>query len=323
VLGAALSLGAAACGGAANAPARQARHLEPHWQDILDSVPELLVVVRPKALQGDRVYGPLFKRAIAAARERSRVVEAMHPLDTLLDAEQVVVGVHPEARDRPAELMLAALGVRADVDPEKLVDDDGHAIWTAGPSSAMRELVHESDSHGHSVDASLFELPGRTWVVASGPARARAREVFAHPMNRPAPELDPAALASVRLDGPALVEHVRGLQDLGTFAAIGRRLRSVMFVLPPGGEGAVKVTLTYADEDAAAFSEVTLRQTATAIARAKSERLAWLGAAKVERPDKRVVVTAPLPAALIEGLLGAGSAPLDLDGATPPATVAP
>ena len=325
----ALGVAAAACASKPPAPAAHAAPPEPHWQDALEVTPELLMVVHPKALQGDRVYGPLLKHAIRAARDQSKVVEAMHPLDTLEDAEEVVIGVRPDAPEHPGELVMAARGLRADVDPGRLVDDDGQPIWTAGPQGATRELVHEQDGHGHPVDASLFELPGRTWVVASGPARARAREVFAHPFARPRSTFDlaPGALASVRIDGPSLVAHIGALQDGGAFGIVGRRLRALTFELPPGGEGAVKGVLAYADEDAAAFSEVTLRDAAAAIARSSARSsagggagLAWLGRAKVERLDRRVIITAPLPPSLLEGLLGAGAAPLGSDppSATPP-----
>ncbi len=37
----------------------------------------------------------------------------------------------------------------------------------------------------------------------------------------------------------------------------------------------------------------------------------------MDRPDKRVTLTAPLPPALLEGLLSAGSATLDLDVPSP------
>jgi len=54
------------------------------------------------------------------------------------------------------------------------------------------------------------------------------------------------------------------------------------------------------------------------VARSKKERLAWLGSAKVERPDKRVIITAPLPPELVAALMTAGSAPIDLDIAPAP-----
>jgi len=308
----------AGCGGKPPPVAASHRAVEPRWQDVVDTVPELLVIVRPQAMRQDRVYGPLLRRAIESARDHIKVVAAVHPLETLEDAEEIVIGYHPATQDLPEEVLMAERGVRADVDPGKLADDDGQPLWAPGPSGPVRELVRERDSAGHPVDASLFELPGRTWVVVTGGARVRARDAFAHPVRRPALDLDPAALALVRIDGPSLVARVRGLQDLGALGAVGRRLRSVTFTLPPGADGAVRATLGYADEDAAAFAEVTLHQVVDAVARSKKERLAWLGSAKVERPDKRVIITAPLPPELVAALMTAGSAPIDLDIAPAP-----
>ena len=306
------------CGGKPPPPPAQARPAEPRWQDVVDTMPELLVVLHPQALKQDRVYGPLLRRAIELARDRSTVVAAISPLETAVDAEEVVYGAHPDTRDLPAEELIVERGVSASIDPGKLVDGAGHPIWSAGPSGPVRELVIDRDPSGHPVNVSLFELPGRTWVMASGGARTRARDAFAHPMHRPAMELDPAALILVRFDGPSLVAHLHALQDLGALGAVGRRLRSATLTLPPGTTGAVKATLAYADEDAAAFAEVTLRQVVDAAGRSKRPGIVWLGSATVERPDKRVVLTAPLPPALVAGLLTAGSAPLDLDIAPAP-----
>jgi hypothetical protein len=311
--------GAAGCGGPPAAPATQTKRIEARWQDVVDTMPELLVIVRPQALRQDRVYGPLLARVITAAKQRSKIVAATQTLETIEDAEEVVFGARPDTRTAAGEMLFVEEGVRADVDPAKLVDDDGSALWSTGPSGPTPELVRERDAQGHPVDASLFVLPGRTWVVVTGAGRARARDAFAHPMQRPAMKLDDAALALVRLDGPSLVEHVRGLQDLGTFAAVGRRLKSVMLTLPPGGQGVVKATFAYADDDAAAFAELTLRQIVGAVSRSagKTPKMAWLGQATVQRPDTRVVVTAPLPPSLIEGLLTAGAAPMDFDVPAP------
>src|SRR5208283_1593137 len=115
-----------------------------------------------------------------------------------------------------------------------------------GPSGPTRELVRERDEHGATVGASLFELPGRTWVVVTGGARSRARDAFAHPAQRPPLQLaDPDSLAIVRVDGPSVVAHIPVLQDRGDLAAVGRHLRSLTVVLPPGGEGAIRFTFTY------------------------------------------------------------------------------
>jgi hypothetical protein len=287
---------------------------EPHWQDVFETTPELLVVVRAKAAREDRVYGPLLRRALQLAREHSKAVAPTRALEAMSDAEELVLGMRPDPPEDagpPSELVLVALGVRADIDPGKLTDDEGHALWEPGPSGRVRELVRERDEHGHSAGVSLFELPGRTWVIAEGDARTRARDAFAHPFNRPAVDVDPLALAIVRIDGPSFVARVPALQDLGGLASVGRHLRTVTFVLPPGADRSVRVTLGYLDDDSAALAEVALRELVGAASRSgKTGWLAWLAGAKVDRLPKGVVVSAPLPPRLVDGLLQAGSAPL-------------
>jgi hypothetical protein len=233
------------------------------------------------------------------------------------DADEVVVGIRPdrEAGGDAAEIVMVVEGVRAEIDPSKLVDADGRALWAPGPSGRVRELVRERDEHGLPLDASLFELPGRTWVIASGRARARSRDAFAHPFGRPALELDPDALAIVRIDGPSLVARFRALQNLGALAAIGRKLQSLTVRLPPGEGGAVELSLGYGDEDAAAFAEVRAREVVDVVARKKPDRLGWLARAKVDRAGGHVLLTVPLPPQLVDGLLHAGSATLDVDSA--------
>jgi len=311
--------GATACASKPPPPPDHASVAEAHWQDVFETTPELLVVVRPKGLTQDRIYGALLRRAIATARERSSVVAATRFADAVEDADEVVVGLRPDTPDHVGEIVLVARGVRADIDPVKLVDSEGHGLWTPGPNGAVRELVCEQDAHGHPLGASLFELPGRTWVIATGAARQRARDAFAHPFARPPMELDPSALAIVRIDGPSLVARVAFLQQYGGLAAAGRRLKSVTFSLPPGGDGSVKGTLTYADEDAAAFAEVSIREHVDAVARQKPEGLTWIGSARVERPDTRVVLTAPLPPKLVDAFLSAGGASLQVQGSGLPA----
>ena len=160
-LAGAVALTCTACGSPAPPPATRASVAEPHWQDVVDTIPELLVVVKPRALRDDhRVFGPLLKRAIDAARQSSKVVDATQTLETIEDADEVVVGWRPETHERPGEFLFVESGVRADVDPGELVDDSGQALWAPGPAGPARELVRERDEHGAPVDASLFEMPG-------------------------------------------------------------------------------------------------------------------------------------------------------------------
>lgn len=310
----------AGCGGAAPPTKAAKAELEPQWQDVFETTPELLVTLRPSALRQDKVYGPLLRRVIDATRERSRVASATRVLDVIEDSEEVVVGVRPPSRgsnDAPGEVVVVVSGVRASVDPGRIVDSDGKGLWAPGPMGSVRELVRERDEGGQPLNASLFELESRTWVIAVGEARARAREAFAHPIGRPAFTLDADALVTVRIDGSSLVKRIRALQPLGGLAAIGRKLQSLTALLPPGSEGSLQLVLAYGEEDAAAFAEVAARQVIEVIGRKKPERMAWLANAKVDRPDKRVILTLPLPSALIDSLLHAGSAPIELDPGGP------
>jgi hypothetical protein len=140
-------------------------------------------------------------------------------------------------------------------------------------------------------------------------------------MGRPMMDLDREALAVVRLDGPSLVARVRPLQGSGGLGAVGKRLQSVTFTLPRGGGASgtsatsatseVSAALSYSSEEAAAFAEVAVREALGAVSRSKREGMAWLASARVERPERqgtRVVVTAPLPPALVDALLHAGNA---------------
>jgi hypothetical protein len=271
------------------------RPSEPHWQDVFDTMPELFVVVRPQALRRDQVYGALLGRMIEVARQQSRVAAATRAFEAMEDADEIVVGIWIGSPNHLEEQVLVARGVPAELDPAKLVDAHGQALWAPGPAGPVRELVRERDDDGTPINASLFELPERTWIIASGGARTRIREVLAHPMNRPAIDIDRDALAIVRLDGPSLVARAHPLQGTGGLAAVGRRLQSVTVVLPPGKDVSIHATLSYADEDAAAFAEIAIRETIATFARTKPAGFAWLGAANVERPGTRVIITAPVP----------------------------
>lgn len=331
---------------------------EPRWEDAIDTTPELLAIVFPTALRKDRVYGPLLRRAINLVRAQSRVVTETRALDAMEDAEELIVGVRPDpagdaGRGGPAgEVIVVVRGVRADEDPAGLVDADGHPLWAPGPGGRVRELVR-SDSRlatttgtaNPPVAASLFELPGRTWLIASGDARARARAAFArtassHRLGARFEGLEPNGvdtLAVLRIDGPSLVARVRALQPQSALGAVGRRLEAVTLELaageaaldagPDGGlaqvRRMVRASLSYADEDAAALAEATVRDAVGAIARKMPDNLAWLASASVDRPSpgpgpgKSVVVTAPLPSRLVAALLHAGAASLDAAPAGP------
>jgi hypothetical protein len=367
------------CGGnEATARARPAIDAEPRWEDVLDAPPELLAIVFPTALRTDKVYGPLLRRAIDLVREQSRVVAETRALDAMEDAEEVIIGIRPDAASGAAgEVVVVVRGVRADVDPATLVDADGHPLWAPGPGGRVRELVRtasassdppapvrtasaSSDPPAPSapVDspaaASLFELPGRTWLIASGNARERARAVFARPLGRPGMRLerfDPdgaETLILLRIDGPSLVARVRALRPgpdgrapPGALGTLGRHLEALTLELAAGSSApdaspdaephrTIRASLSYTEPDAAAQAEATARDVIGAIARKKPDDLAWLASASVDRPPQgaalgtsartsgtSVVITAPLPSHLVGALLHAGAARLDAPPPSP------
>ncbi len=279
-------------------------------EDVFTLKPDLLAVVRPRSVREDRVYGPLFRQAIRLARQQSKVVAATRLAESLEDADEVVLGLSND----PREVVLVENGVRADIDPAKLVDDEGVPLFRPGPTGPPRELVHHRQARkGEAEDAaddegmSLFELPGRTWVIASGSAAGRARDVLAvHPGGFQPLGYGERSLAFVRIDGPALVSHVSQLRGKGMLAPVGHDLVSALLSLPPGATHALEVTLQYGTDEATLEAESTLKDTFGALGRSHSAMFSWLGEAKVEHTSRSVVVTAPLPPTLTDALLGAG-----------------
>lgn len=309
----------AGCGSRAVAPRPSTADVEPSWEDAFDRPPPVLLSLRPKALRGDPVYGPLLDKVLALAGARSHVVDATRALEVVEDADQVIVGLRgdpgqSDEGDTSTEIVASVLGVRAEVDPGAIVDSSGHALWTAGSGGRVPELVREHDEDGQAVGASLFELPGRAWVMAAGPARLRLRDLWSRPHPHPRPLDLPDgdhALVYARLDGRFLVARFRWLRPPAALAPVGRDLTSVALTLPPGGT-VVSASFAYGDEPAAGAAEKTLDDAVAALAREKPEGLAWLGEARVSRSAlpgaaNVVDVAAPIPARLIDVLVGKAS----------------
>lgn len=286
---------------------------ESRWQDVFDVAPEVLVVIRPNALRESALYGPLLRRVQELARERSRAVAATRAMDAIEDADEVLFGLYSIDADDADSIgfVMAVVGVRADIDPATLVDADGSPLWTPGPTGPVRELLHDRDEHGQPIEASLFELPGRTWVIASGHARTHAREAFARPRGRSDPaQIDPEALALLRIDGPALTERVPALRPPSPLAALGRKLQWVSFELVPSAGSPIHALFAYSSPDAAAAAESVARDAIDAIRRKKPDGFQWIGDATLDRPaaGSRVALSAPLPAGLLSSLQRSGGA---------------
>ncbi|MGH7440280.1 MAG: hypothetical protein ACRENE_31695, partial [Polyangiaceae bacterium] len=136
-----LAVGSASCGGTPTKSTVARTHAEAHWQDIFETTPELLAVLHPRDLGSDKVFGPLLRRVLDVARDRSQLVAATRILEVMQGADEVVFGVHPPAQEgaEPPEEVVVVRGVPASADPAKIVDADGHPLWSPGPMGAVRE----------------------------------------------------------------------------------------------------------------------------------------------------------------------------------------
>ncbi len=278
---------------------------DPHWEGALQPLPELLLLVRPQALRRDPLYGPLVGRVIELARDHTPIVAASGALEAMENAEEVIVGLRESRTDDQGDLLVVIRGVPASADPAHIVDDSGQALWSPSPNGAtngVRELLRnpaEAPGQGapSAPDASLFELPSRTWVIATGGARARSRDAFARPV---AVESGPlgvpsGAIAALRLNGPSLVSRVRALRPPGPLAALGSNLSTATVVLLPGEDALVRATLVYKDEQAVMLAQSALRAALDAVARAKPDDYAWLRSVTLEPSRCCIVVSSPLP----------------------------
>jgi len=283
-----------ACGAAAPPPEPVKKENAPVWADVFDTTPDLYAVIRPKALKRDGLYGAFFTSIVRAAEARG-IARGDTMVQAAEGAEEIIVGV--ERRGGGAALVLR--GVPASLDPEKITDAEGHALFR--PRSDRSKVVeYELVDPRNAGAGALFVLPDRTWVGALGEAHVRARQAFATPQNRPAPRLDEDALAAVRISGP--LAHV--IDGHPTFGVLAKKLTSATFTLKPG-KGGVVVALAYEDADATAWAEMQAKRLAGELSKKSgqgSADLGWLKEAKIAYEGNTVFVRLAVPPRLLEEL---------------------
>lgn len=265
---------------------------------VVDPGSPIVLAIRPTALRRDEVWGTLVQTLSRLAAARG--VIGTRELEAFESADEVHIAVDdaPSSSDvLDVGAGVAVLrGVRADLVPEKMLDGDGKLLFKSG-----RARGDVTEHEGYADDpVSLFVLPKRTWVVASGRAVSRARAIFADARPRRGRlDLDPEALLELRMDGASLVRRVPRLER-GELA-IGRRLVDARIMLRPG-RGGVMLLLRYADVDAAAWAENTATRVVSAFARRLEGPLAWLGQATVVREGTVVRLRAEAPASFVAAL---------------------
>jgi hypothetical protein len=289
----------------------------PRVEDAFDGEPEVLVVVRPKKLSRDPLYGPLLRRASELAADRAAVASAVGTtaLAALQRADEVLFGLY---EPRSGDAVVAVRGVPADVEAARVVDTSGRAIW-----AHVRDLpggVEELGAADPAVEASLFVLPRRAWIIAAGPAVARVRRAYldgarAHDAHLGA--FDPDALASARLRPDALI-RLRPQLASGPLAPVTRDLETATLSLEPGPEGQVgeiAARFVYGDAPFASDAEASFRDVVGAFVRAYEAQAPWLHAVTVAHEDRAVTLRGHIPRAWVDGFLHLDLAvPAERDG---------
>jgi hypothetical protein len=292
------------CGGDAPPPAPAKRDNGPAWADVFDGTPDLYAVIRPLALKRDGLYGAFFKALLRAAQARG-VARGDTMVQAAEGAEEIIVGLN-----KGFDAALVLRGVPASLDPQKIKDAEGHALFR--PTSDRAKVVEYELLDRKNADAgALFVLPDRTWVGTLGSARGRARQAFESPMHRPAPRADADALAVVRISGP--LAHV--LDRHPVYGVLSKKLTSATFSLKPG-KGGLVVGLSYEDADATAWAEMQAKRLVDELSKDASgrpdEKRAWLKDAKVAYEGNTVFVRVAVPPRLLEELPNASGADLGL-----------
>jgi hypothetical protein len=297
----AIAVGALAtsCGGDAPAPqAPKAAEATPSWADVFDGAPDLYVVLRPRALKRDALYGTFFKALMRAAQARG-VARGDTMVQAVEGADELIVGLN-----KGLDAALVLRGVPASVDPQAVTDAEGRALF-APTNERARVPEYELVDRRNAGVGALFVLPERTWAFALGGARARARAAFAKPMNRPKPEVDARALVVVRAAGGM----TRALEAYPRLSVLAKRLASATISLEPG-KGGVVVALTYDDAGAVAWAEMHAKRLVEDLAR--EEKYAWLRDAKVAYEGSTLFVRVAVPPRLLEELPNVSGADLGI-----------
>jgi len=292
------------CGGDAPPAVTPRKETAPAWADVFDKTPDLYAVIRPKALRRDGVYGAFFSALVRAAQARG-IARGDTMVQAAEGAEEIIVGL-----DKGLDAALVLRGVPASLDPEKITDAEGRSLFR--PRADRSKVVEYELLDRREADAgALFVLPDRTWVGALGDALLRARQAFASPVNRPAPQLEPDALAAVRVAGPLV--HV--LDGHPTFGVLAKKLTSATFSLRPG-KGGLVVALAYEDADATAWAEMQAKRIVDELSKKSTAEtgadLAWLKDAKIAYEGTVVFVRVAVPPRLLEELPRASGADLGL-----------
>ncbi len=274
--------------------------------DLLAHPADVRVTLHPPAVTRDRVYGALLRRASALAAAyagpRSMGTTALVALER---ADEVLAAVNDAG-----EAVVVLRGVPADLEATRVVDETGHPVWRPIVGDLRRTFVEYAPVV--EADATLFVLPERVWVVASGAARAHTRDALIDGAGAVSFKEGDPGLAVITIRGSALVRRDSRLR-VGRLAPLGRSLLWASFELTAGAQGVLVTRLDYTEALAASDAEQTARDIVSAFrrlleegAKAKTHAdpppLSWLAAAGVDRAGVVVTVRAPIPKTWLDAI---------------------
>jgi hypothetical protein len=252
---------------------------------------------------------------LAASRAAVAAAVGTTALAALERADEVILAAYEARADTdanrdgdftPRDALVAVRGVPAEIDASRVVDTGGAPLW-----EHTRDLprgVEELSPADHAVDAALFVLPGRAWVIAVGAAVTRTRAAYveaAHDTASPLAAIDLEPLVVARLRGDALARVRPQLAD-GPLAPVTRDLESATLSLEPGPQGQVGEVIArfiYGDAPFAVLAEPAMREVLAAFTRAYDTKAPWLHAVTIAREDRVVAVRGRIPRAWVDGFL--------------------
>jgi hypothetical protein len=259
-------------------------------------MPDIYAVVRPQVIKRDPVYGAFWKTVLKVAEAR-HMISGPSTLEAAEGSEEIVLGVNAGL-----DAAIVLRGVPASLDPQTVSDGQGNPLFRL-VNDKGRVPEYQLVDRRSSEPGAVFILPDRTWVGAFGDARQRARTAFAAPFGRPAPKVDPSALAVIRF-GQSFVQQPRYVKS-PVWSSFTKHLDAVTLALEPN-KGGMIVSLHYEDQDATAYAEMQAKQMIAELSK-DEKRFGWLKDAKVAQEGNAVRVNLPVPARLLEELPNASA----------------
>ncbi len=293
-----------ACG-SSNKPAQSAPAAEekPWLSTLIDEDHDSQVRIRPQDAEKDPVFGPIIQRAeTQAAPMLAMIPVARSGFATFEKSSLVIIATR---RADPVDAVIIFEGVPESLSPATMNDPSGAPLFKRvdGTPADVDEYDRNKGDDGslHSPMALHVATVHQMWVVALGPAVERLHNAV---MSDKMEELhaDPGPLFSATAVGD-LVDTAKKSDHPPQIQPVIDGLSRVDFEVAGGTPTHVKISLTYADENAATTAQNFVQTTMTDVKTQKPELKADLDAMTLGRDKAKVTFDAPLPADFLQAVM--------------------